>query len=83
MDATTVPVVGEMVSVPSELATELTAPLPDPHGLPVEPTTLDAMFKHPLLKPAIVAPLAKPAAVPVVFAALFGMSPLSSVGSWA
>lgn len=35
-DATTEPMVGEMVSVPSELATEFTAPLPpEPHAAPV------------------------------------------------
>jgi hypothetical protein len=35
MDATTEPLVGEIVNVPSLFATELTAPLPVPHAAPV------------------------------------------------
>jgi len=34
-EATTLPVVGEMVSVLSEFETELTAPDPEPHAAPV------------------------------------------------
>ena len=41
-DATTEPVVGLIVSVPSEFTTELTAPLPEPHAAPVVESRPDA-----------------------------------------
>ena len=47
-DATTAPVVGDMVSVPSEFETALTAPpLPDPHAEPVpERLPLVSTWRH-------------------------------------
>ena len=46
-DTTTLPVVGEIMSVPSEFVTELTEPLPDPQGKPAPETTpVEEICRH-------------------------------------
>ena len=52
-DATTAPVVGEMVKVVSEFATEETAPPPEPQSDPVPVTTPDVLTCKHWIMPVI------------------------------